>query len=125
MSGQAQGAPLKELAFYYPNPMWAYGDLVKNLILFFDGIALLVPDYMTDRPELEDPVMVQGLKEHGLLHIIEPEKSVDKDATEKLASTMTDIITSGVLDELAKRPTAFHELSMSRLGYRGDRELAQ
>ena len=68
MSGQAQGAPLKELAFYYPNPMWAYGDWVKNLILFFDGIALLVPDYMTDRPELEDPVMVQGLKEHGLLH---------------------------------------------------------
>jgi hypothetical protein len=31
----------KELAFYYPNPMWHHGNWVKNLILFFDGVALL------------------------------------------------------------------------------------
>jgi len=36
----------RELAFYYPNPMWHSGDWIKNLILFFDGIALLVPTYM-------------------------------------------------------------------------------
>jgi len=30
---------------------------------------------------------------------------------------MTDVITSGVLDDLAKEKSAFHELSMSRLGY--------
>jgi hypothetical protein len=40
----------RELAFYDPNPMLSYGDWIKNLILFFDGIALLVPDYMKDRP---------------------------------------------------------------------------
>ncbi len=40
----------RELAFYYPNPMWTHGDWIKNLVLFFDGIALLVPDYMKERP---------------------------------------------------------------------------
>ena len=90
---------------------------------FFDGIALLIPDYMKERPEeLEGPIVV-GLKEQGLLEIIEPERAVDKPATEKLAMAMTDIITSGVLDELAKEEAAFHELSMSRLGSYGDKGL--
>ena len=64
-----------------------------------------------------------GLKEQGLLEIIEPERAVDKITTEKLATAMTEIITSGVLDELAKEETAFHELSMSRLGWYGDEGL--
>ena len=113
----------RELAFYYPNPMWTYGDWIKNLVLFFDGIALLVPDYMKERPEEIDRSIVVGLQEQGLLEIIEPERAVDKPATETLAMTMTDIITSGVLDELAKEKTAFHELSMSRLGSYGDEGL--
>ena len=116
-------AKTREFAFYYPNPMWAYGDWIKNLVLFFDGIALLVPDYMKERPEELDRPIVVGLKEKGLLEIIEPERAVDKSATEKLAMAMTDIITSGILDELAKEETAFHELSMSRLGSYGDEGL--
>ena len=116
-------AKTREFAFYYPNPMWAYGDWIKNLVLFFDGIALLVPDYMKELPEEIDRPIVVGLKEQGLLEIITPERAVDKSATEKLATAMTDIITSGVLDELAKEETAFHELSMSRLGWYGDEGL--
>ncbi len=113
----------REIAFYYPNPMWRYGDWVKNLMLFFDGIALLVPNYMRDRPEQIDAPVVVGLKEQGLLEIIEPEIAIDKDATENLAGILTDIIVSGVLDDLAKEDTAFHEISMSRLGAYGDERL--
>ena len=116
-------AETREIAFYYPNPMWAYGDWIKNLVLFFDGIALLVPHYMKERPEQLDRPIVVGLKEQGLLEIIEPERAVDKSATEKLAMAMTDIIASGVLDELAKEETDSHELSMSRLGSYGDKGL--
>jgi len=115
----------RELVFYYPNPMWYHGDWVKTLILFFDGVALLVPAYMKDRPEEIDPSIIAGLKGHGLLQIIHPEKAVDKVATAKLAMALTDIIASGVLDHLAKEKTAFHELSMSRLGYYGDESLAK
>jgi hypothetical protein len=103
--------------------MWAYGDWIKNLILFFDGIALLVPNYMKERPEELDKAIVVGLREKGLLEIIEPEKAVDARATAQLATAMTDIITSGVLDDLAKENSAFHELSMSRLGSYGDESL--
>jgi hypothetical protein len=40
---------------------------IKNLVLFFDGIALLVPEYMKERPEELDRPIVVGLKQHGLL----------------------------------------------------------
>ncbi len=100
-------AETKELAFYYPNPMWSDGSWIKNLVLFFDGIALLVPKYMKERPEEADPAIVAGLKQRGLLEIIEPEKALDKSATEKLAMALTDIITSGVLDDLAKEKPPF------------------
>ena len=118
-------ADTRELAFYYPNPVWSYGDWIKNLVLFFDGIALLVPSYMKERPEESDPAIVAGLKQHGLLEIIDPEKAVDKSATEELATVLTDVITSGVLDSLAKEDTAFHELSRSRLGFAGHKGLAE
>lgn len=115
----------REIAFYYPNPMWYSGDWVKSLILFFDGIALLVPEYMKHQPEYADPAIVAGLKQHDLLHVIEPEVAVNKEATQRLAAALTDIIASGALDNLAQESTAFHELSISRLGYMGDYELAQ
>ena len=118
------GPDMPEVAFYYPNPIWMEGDWVKNLVLYFDGIALLVPDYMVDRLEEFDPAIITGLREHGLLHIIRPEEAVDKSATENLASALTDIIVSGTLDALAKDTTDFHELSRSRLGYYGDEKLA-
>jgi hypothetical protein len=116
--------PPKEIAYYYPNPMWKHGDWVKSLIVFFDGVALLVPGYMKDKPELVDPAIVAGLKEHGLLYILQPEQVVDAAATAQLATALTDIITSGVLDDLSRK-TDFHELSMSRLGYNGDSSLAE
>lgn len=125
MSAQSSKAKaLPEIVFYYPNPMWRSGDWIKSLILFFDGVGLLVPSYMIDRLELHDPAIVAGLREHGLLHVLEPEVIVDAAATEKLATSMSDIIASGALDRLATEPTEFAELSYSRLGGCGDSGLA-
>lgn len=115
----------KEVAFYYPGPVWTSGDWVKNLILFFDGIALLVPDYIRNKPHVVDPAIAAGLDDEGLLHILEPEKLIDKAAAEKLSHAMTDVIQSGALDSLSKDGTAFHELSYSRLGSYGDPGLAE
>jgi hypothetical protein len=116
---------LKDIAFYYPNPMWRSGDWVKTLMLFFDGIGLLVPEYMTDRPSLLDPAIAVGLEEHGLLHIITPESVVDADITAQLATALTNIIASGALDSLSGTPTHFAELSWSRIGGLGDPALAR
>ena len=115
---------LPDIAFYYPNPIWRDGNWIKNLILFFDGIGLLVPEYMKDKIDEYDPAIVSGLRGHGLLHIIEPEKALDKPATEKLGIILTNLIVSGALDILAKDSSDFQHLSRSRLGYYSDEGLA-
>jgi hypothetical protein len=103
--------------------MWTHGDWVKNLILFFDGIALLVPDYMRDRPYELDPALVAGLQETGLLAILEPETFIDRPAAESLATALTGFIASGALDSLPET-SEYHALSRSRLGYMADPGLA-
>lgn len=120
----ASEAATKEIAYYYPNPVWDQGDWIKNLILFFDGVALLVPQYLRDKPRDGDPAIVVGLEQHHLLHQLEPEKIVDATATEQLAAAMREIIESGKLDKLDTK-SEFHELSMSRLGYFGNESLAR
>ena len=114
----------QHVAFYYPGVIWRDPNWVKSLALFFDEIALLVPDYMRDRPQLLDPAIVAGLEEAGLLRILSPESLVDDEAAERLASTLGDIIASGALDELP-HAGPFQELSWSRMGGLGDPELAQ
>lgn len=113
-----------EMAFYYPGHLWYHTGWLKNLLLFFDGVALLAPRYKKHEPETLDPDLVGPLKERGLLRILEAETIVNKEATAQLAEAMTKIIVSGTLDKLAKEQTAFHELSYSRLGGYGDAELA-
>jgi hypothetical protein len=54
-----------DLAYYYPQPYWAAGeiDVMKNLLLFFDGIAILLPRYMSGREAAADPVLAGPLRE--------------------------------------------------------------
>lgn len=113
-----------DVAFYYPGHLWYRPELIKNLLLFFDGIALLIPGYKKHEPEMLDPEIAGRLREEGLLHLLEAEHIVDKEATGQLAEAMGNVIASGTLDRLAKEKTAFHHLSYSRLGGYGDAELA-
>jgi hypothetical protein len=120
----ASSADLPHVAFYYPGAMWRGSDYIKNLLLFFDGVALLVPEYMRERPFHFDPAIATGLQEQGLLHILEPEQLLDQDTAEGLATQLSEVIASGALDELATsdvRPN--EELSMSRMAARADNEL--
>jgi hypothetical protein len=113
-----------EIAYYYPGPLWRSGDWVKTLLLFYDGVALLVPEYMRDKPFRNDPVMAEPLQDRGLLHILEPETFIDRDSTERLTEILVDLITSGAFDQL-ERNSRFHELSYSRLGGMADADLAE
>jgi hypothetical protein len=80
---------------------------------------------MRDRPSILEPEMAIPLESEGLLHFLEPETLVNRQATEQLATAFTDIITSGALDPLTKGRTKFQELSWSRLGGYGDESLAR
>ena len=120
-----------EVAFYYPGQYWRSVDWIKNLVLFFDGVAMLIPEYMSDHASFDDLPVVTALKSHDMFHVIRPETSIGEKETETLASALVDVITSGALDHLTSgvdedvRASSFGSLSMSRLGYHGDRELAE
>lgn len=114
-----------QVAFYYPGPVWRSPDHIKNLLLFFDGVALLVPEYMAHRPFEVDPSLTSGLQEHGLLHILKPEQLIDRPAAEALATQLAELIASGVLDHLGGKTGPYEELSMSRMGSLADEGLAR
>jgi len=113
------------LAFYYPGWLWSDAGWLKNLLLFFDGIGLLVPSYMRDAPELHDPAMVAGLREHGLLELLEPEELIDRPAAAKLAESFGQLLESGLLKDLKDGDPMTGSISYSRLGYGVAEELIQ
>jgi hypothetical protein len=108
MSPDSSAAPLPEAAYYYPEPYWGLGggDWMKTLLLFFDEIVILLPRYMTGRPEAADPVLAGPLREQGLLRILEPEVFVDRAVTESLASAMVELLTTGAFDDLPREAHA-------------------
>lgn len=117
--------PIPDVAYYYPAPFWGWqeGGWAKTLLLFFDRISILLPDYMRGRHTAADPTLVIPLEDRGLLDILEPSDWVDQTMTEQLAEVMVELITNGAFDDVPE-PTHFRELSMSRTGYSADVELA-
>ena len=69
-----------EIAYYYPEPYWLAGEggWVKSLLLFFDEIAILLPEYMRGRHVIADPTLAGPIEDLGLLRVIEPETFVDE-----------------------------------------------
>jgi hypothetical protein len=115
-----------EVAYYYPEWHWRPDEhsWVKSLLLFFDEIALLVPDYKRYEPAALDPEVAGALQDAELLRIIEPEWFVDAEMTAALAELVVLLIDGGAFDSL-ERSTTFAELSMSRAGYYGERAVAE
>ena len=119
-----------DVAFYYPGQYWLNADWIKNLILFFDGVAMLIPNYMEDYGTFDDYPIISSLKDHGLFHVIRPEANVGAEETKELADAFAEIIDTGRLGHLTKASdkdverSSFGSLSMSRLGYYGDEKLA-
>ncbi|MDE0469239.1 MAG: hypothetical protein OYL97_19475 [Candidatus Poribacteria bacterium] len=117
-------------AFYYPGQRWRDTDWVKNLICFFDGIAMLIPGSAEDYQPYDDFPIVFALKNHELFRVIRPEEIIDDKATEALAKALSDIIESGRLDHLTRfdsnriKDSAFRSLARSKLGYDGNEKLA-
>ncbi len=114
-----------EVAYYYPAPYWCLHESswVKTLLLFFDQVAILLPDYMYGRHQAEDPTLVKPLEDRGLLSVLEPKDWVDEHVAIQLADTVVELLTNGAFDDLPK-VSHFHELSQSRIGYGADVSLA-
>jgi hypothetical protein len=119
---------LPEIAYYYPEPVWEIGDhesnWIKNLILFFDGIGLLIPPQVHDKLFSRDPSLVYGLSDYKLLHLFDPKDLVNTSATQALADAISPLVESGAFDHL-RNNDGFDHLSYSRLGYYASEEIFQ
>ena len=116
---------MTEIAYYYPAPYWAMkeGGWIKSLLLFFDEVAILLPDYMYGRHTIADPTLAGPLEDLGLLRVLEPNDWVDVETTNQLAEIVVELLTNGTFDDLPKAGY-FAELSQSRIGYSADVNLA-
>ena len=120
-----------DIAFYYPGQYWSEPDWVKNLVLFFDGIGMLIPSYMPDQGRWDDVPVIESLKDRGLFRVIRPEEHVGPEETSALATAIQNIADSGGLDPLTHRSgqsafrSEFGSLSMSRMGFFGDHAMAE
>jgi hypothetical protein len=108
----------REVAYYYPEPYWLAheGGWIKSLLLFFDEVAILLPDYMRGRHLVADPTLAEPLEDLQLLRILEPEWFVDDATTAQLADIVEALVKNGAFDDLSEADH-FAELSMSRMGY--------
>lgn len=115
-----------DVAYYYPAPYWDMheGGWVKSLLLFFDKVSVLLPNYMYGQHHVADPVLAEPLEDQGLLEVLEPNKWVDKEIARSLAEAVSGLLANGVFDDLPK-DAYFHELSQSRMGYGADVDLAE
>lgn len=107
-----------ETAYYYPEPFWRpnEGSWIKTLLLFFDDVAILLPDYMRGRHAMSDPSLVEPLEDRKLLRVLEPEWFVDEQLTVQLTDVVEALVRGGAFDS-APPDEGFVELSMSRMGY--------
>ena len=117
---------MTDTAYYYPAPYWSSGDSdwIKSLLLFFDDVAILLPDYMYGRHTDADPTLADPLEDRGLLRVLEPNDWVDEEVAEKLAEVIVELLTNGAFDDLGKTKY-FAKLSRSRMGYGADVKLAE
>ncbi len=115
-----------DLAYYYPEPFWGQEDSgwIKSLLLFFDKVAILLPDYMYGRHHWANPELAGPLEDKGFLVILEPKSWIDDEVTVKLAEIVHGLLADGVFDNLPASDH-FHELSQSRIGYRVNINLAE
>ena len=114
------------VAYYYPRPYWGMGESgwVKSLLLFFDKVSILLPDYMYGRHHVADPVLAEPLEDQGLLEVLEPNKWVDEEMAKSLAEAVSGLLANGIFEDFPKE-VYFHELSQSRMGYGANVDLAE
>jgi len=123
---RGSSAAPSEIAYYYPEPYWLAeeGGWIKSLLLFFDEIAILLPEYMHGRHIVADPSLAEPLADRSLLRVLPPETFVDDETTTQLTDVMEALLEGGAFDELSD-VGGLAELSRSRMGYSAVRDLAK
>ena len=83
-----------EYAYYSPDWIWPnnQSDLMKSMLLFFDRIALALPEKVPHKQSTRDLVLATPLAERGLLVNFDPARELDTRTAKSLAITLTQLV---------------------------------
>lgn len=102
-SRSADSLNLPEFAYYYPDTYWreqAASSFIKTILLFFDGIATLVPQHAQERAIDADPTLVGPLIDSGKMRMLEPREIIDASSVELMVAALTDWIDNKSMHDL-------------------------
>jgi hypothetical protein len=89
------GVPsVTDLGYYYSDWIWGERSInfMKSMLLFFDGLALALPSHLAAEVIDRDPVLAAPLAEKELLVNFDPVSTLDANAAERLATTLTEVV---------------------------------
>ena len=114
--GYPESVPAKDFAYYASGWIWPkrQSDLMKSMLLFFDGIALALPADLAAETIYRDPVLATPLAEQGLLVNFDPDVTLDAKTAKQLANTLTKVVQLFALEEEWSR--SFATLTVSHFG---------
>jgi hypothetical protein len=92
------------LGCYSNGWIWPEADLdwVKTLLLFFDGIALFMPQSLVNKVVETDPYLAQPLAARGLLTNLDPDEILDQETSQIIISIVDRLVTAN--------PSAVHRM---------------
>lgn len=93
-----------DTAYWYPAPFWTEHDSgsIKTTLLFFDEIAILLPDYMYGRHLIADPSLAEPLEDLGLLAVLEPKDWVDETVQRHLTDSLLGLLSAGACRQCSR-----------------------
>lgn len=118
---EATNPPVRpHLAYYTDGIAWCSSEWAKSMLLFFDGIAILVPSQEDAAFRQSDEAVIVGMMNAGCLRVLRPHELVDEATATSVVGAVTAAVeqqdwrgseTVGILDLLY----------LDKMGYRVSR----
>lgn len=110
----AISASPKCYAYYSDGISWESSDWAKSMLLFFDGIAVLVPEREDEAFEHSDEAVIAGMRKAECLRVLRPTDLVDAQTAGDIASDVEKIVAA--LDWRGGEDRATDSLYVEKLG---------
>lgn len=91
------GSPLAQVAVYHPWPLLtpqSIGAWAKNMMLFFDQVALIAPATAAETMRPDDKSTIFPLVEQGLFRFLDPATLVDETAANQILNFLLEAATA-------------------------------
>ncbi len=89
-SRDVPAVPPARTAYYTDGIAWGSFNWPKSMLLFFEKVAILVPEAEQDVFERSDEAVIAGLREHDVLRVLRPHELVDQNASHRIIQQLRD-----------------------------------